>query len=406
VVMPLAGACAPQSQPPEAEQVLKIGMMNPSTGPAAEKGRPMMNGNNDVITYINDELWAGRGYKIEAEALDTNYDATKVVTIVKGFMDDGCLLFTTASSKEMSAAMGSANTAGFPGISCFSAPSLYRPPQHIYGQTPDYGDDAIAFANFYMKNIWKGEGKPKFALEMLNNPTGYGARDAFKAMADQLGIEVVSMDEHTATTTSEIDALTRIKALNPDVLYISSTPAPAAVIIKNAKDLGMYPGITIGCCHAALTKALIDLAGADVVDGVYGTFPTVLWGADVPGMAKMTEYCQKLHGTDYGNMDYITSWAQGLIVAKALELAVNNVGYVALAKGDASAWQAVETQGIQKLDNYDVGGLQGAVSYTPGDNRLTKYNRVYRIVNGEIGQPSDWVESPVIEYEKYDWFGQ
>jgi branched-chain amino acid transport system substrate-binding protein len=402
-VLPFAGACAPKAQP---GQVLKIGMMNPTTGQAAEKGSPMTHANLDAIKYINAELGGAGGYPIEALALDSNYDATKAVTIVKRFMDEGCLLFTTASSKEMSASMGSANTAEFPGISCFSAPSLYRPPQHIYGQTPDYGDDALAFANFYMKNIWKGTGKPKFALLLLNNTTGYGARDAFKAKADELGIEIVSTDEHAATTTSEIESLTRIKGKNPDVLYISSTPAPTAVIIKNAKDLGMYPGITIGCCHAGLTKKLIDFAGADVVEGVYGAFPTVLWGDDVSGMAKMTEYCQKLHPDDYGNGDYITSWAQSLIVAKILELAVKNVGYDVLAKGDVAAWQAVETKGIQKLNNYDVGGLHGQVSYTVGDNRLDKFNRIYKIVGGKIAEPSKWVEAPLIKYEEYDWFGK
>ncbi len=98
--------------------------------------------------------------------------------------------------------------AGFPGIACFSSPSLYRPPQHIYGQTPDYGDDALAFANFYLENIWEGEGKPKFALHLLNNSTGYGARDAFKAKAEELGIEILEpMIEHAATTTSEMDSL-------------------------------------------------------------------------------------------------------------------------------------------------------------------------------------------------------
>ncbi len=402
-ILPFTSACAPKAKP---GQVLKVGMMNPTTGPAAEKGSPMTHANLDAIKYINDELGGAGGYPIEALALDSNYDAAKAVTIVKRFMDEGCLLFTTASSKEMSAAMESANRAEFPGISCFSAPSLYRPPQHIYGQTPDYGDDALAFANFYMKNIWKGSGKPKFALHLLNNTTGYGARDAFKAKADELGIEVVSTDEHATTTTSEMESLTRIKANKPDVLYISSTPAPTAVIIKNAKDLGMYPGITIGCCHAGLTKKLIDLAGADVVEGVYGAFPTVLWGEDVSGMAKMTEYCQKLHSADYGNMDYITSWGQSLIVAKILELAVKNAGYDVLAKGDVAAWRAVETQGIQKLKNYDVGGLHGPVSYTPGDNRLDKFNRVYRIVGGKIDEPSKWVEAPLIKYEEYDWFGK
>lgn len=402
-ILPFAGACAPKAKP---GQVLKVGMMNPTTGPAAEKGSVMTHANLDAIEYINTELGGAAGYPIEVLSLDSTYDATKAVTIVKRFMDDGCLLFTTASSKEMSAAMTSANTAEFPGISCFSAPSLYRPPQHIYGQTPDYGDDALAFANFYMKNIWKGEGKPKFALHLLNNTTGYGARDAFKAKADELGIEIVSTDEHAATTTSEVESLTRLKAKNPDVLYISSTPAPTAVIIKNAKDLGMYPGITIGCCHAGLTKALIDLAGADVVEGIYGAFPTAMWGEDVPGMAKMTEYCQKLHPNDYGNGDYITSWAQSLIVAKILELAVKNAGYDVLAKGDAASWRAVETQGIQKLKNYDVGGLHGPVSYTPGDNRLDKFNLIYQIVDGKIAKPSPWVEAPVVKYEEYDWFGK
>jgi branched-chain amino acid transport system substrate-binding protein len=403
-LMPVVSACAaPKAQP---GQVLKVGMMNPSTGPAAEKGRPMMDGNTDAIKYINDELGGAGGYQIQASLLDTSYDSAKVVTIVKKFMDDGCLLFTTASSKEMSAAMESANREGFAGISCFSSPLLYRPPKHIYGQTPDYGDDALAFARFYKAKIWKGQGKPKFALHLLSNPTGYGARDAFKAKADELGIEIVSTDEHAATTTSEMESLTRIKGKTPDVLFISSTPAPTAIIIKNAYELKMYPGMTIGCAHASFTKALIDLAGANIVEGVYGTFPTVMWGDNVLGMAKMTEYCQKLHSADYGNMDYITSWSQSLIVAEILKLAVKSAGYDVLAKGDAAAWQAVETQGIQKLKNYDVAGLHGAVSYTPGDNRLNKFNRIYQIKGGKIGSPSDWVEAPLVKYEEYPWYGK
>lgn len=403
MLLPFAAACAPEAKPTE---VLKVGMMTPTTGPAAEKGRPMGHANLDAIKYINEELGGAGGYTIEVLWLDSAYDAAKVVTIVKRFMDEGCLLFTTSSSKEMSVAMESANRAGLPGIACFTSPVLYRPPKHIYGQMPDYGDDALAFANFYLKNIWKGPGKPKFALHLLNNPTGYGARDAFRAKADELGIEIVSVDEHAATTTSEIESLTRIKAKQPDVLFISSTPAPTAVIIRNAYELGMYPGITIGCAHASFTKALIDLAGADIVEGVYGTFPTVLWGEDVPGMAKVTEYCRKLHPADYGNMDYITSWAQSLIVAESLRLAVNNAGYDVLAKGDAQSWQAVETQGIQKLKGYDVEGLHGPVTYTPGDNRLNKYNRIYRIVDGKIAEPSDWIEAPLIKYEEYEWFGK
>jgi branched-chain amino acid transport system substrate-binding protein len=399
-ILPISAACAPE------EKTLKIGISTPSTGPAAEKGAPMGHANLDCIEYINSELGGVAGYPIEAVWLDNGYDASKVVTNVKRFMDEGCLMFGTSSSKMMSASMEIANRAEFPGLVCFNAPILHRPPQHIYGQMTDYGDDWAAFARYYMDNIWKGTGKPKMALHLLNNTTGYGARDAARAKADELGIELLPFEEHADTTISETESLTRIKAQNPDVLYISSTPAPTAVIIKNAVELGMYPGITIGLGHAGITKALVDIAGADIVEGVYGVFPTVNWGDNVPGMAKVVEYCQKLHPDDEGNMDYITSWAQSLVMAEILRLAVENVGYDVLAKGDVESWRAVETQGIQKLNGYDVGGLHGPVSYTPGDNRLSKSLRIFQIQSGAITPITDWIEAPLVKYEEFDWFGQ
>ena len=62
-------------------------------------------------------------------------------------------------------------------------------------------------------------------------------------------------------------------------------------------------------------------------------------------------------------MDYLACWNTSLVVAEVLRNAVENVGYDAIAKGDASSWQAVEQRGIQKLNGYDVEGLQGPVSY-------------------------------------------
>ncbi len=291
----------------------------------------------------------------------------------------------------MTAAMGIANKAGLPGLAIFTSPNLYNPPLHIYGQMPDYGDDWVAFANYYLKNIWKGSGKPKMALELLNNTTGSSVKDVANAKAAGMGIDIVDIEEHAATTISEMDALTRIKAKNPDVIFISSTPQPTSVILKNAKDLGLTPAkVTIGLAHASFTKALVDLAGADVAEGVYGVYPTVTWDDNAPGIAKAKEYLQKNHPGDAGNMDYLSVWCTGLVSAEILKNAVQSVGYDVLAKGDANAWKAIEQSGIQKL-NYDVEGLQGAVSYTPGDNRLDKYVKMYTVKSGNITAIGDWV---------------
>ena len=390
----LLGACA--SEEPEAgvKAPLKIGMSTPSTGVAAEKGAPMGHANLDCIKYVNEELGGVDGHQIEVLWLDNGYDASKSVTIIKRFIEDDCLFFTTASSGQMTAMMEIANEDAFPGFAAFSSPNLTQPARHIYGQTPDYGDDWAAFAKYYIDNIWKGSGKPKMALHLLNNSTGAGARMAAEAGADDLGIEIRDewIFEHDATTSSETTSLTTLLDDDIDVLYISSTPAPTSVVIKSAVELGMYPGITIGCGHASFTKALVDLAGADIVEGVYGVYPTVGWEDDVPAMAKVIEYCQKYHPDDFGNMDYIISWAQSLIAVEILRLAVENAG------ADNLTPQIVEEQGFKKLKNFEVGGLHGPVTYTQGDNRMSKSVRVFQIVDGELVPITGWVEAPMIDY--------
>lgn len=387
-VIPLLGTgCAGGG----AEKTVKVGFSICYTGVAAEKGRPMGNAKLDAIKYINEELGGVAGYQIEVIWRDNQYDAAKATTIINEIINSGALLFTTNSSKMMMASAETANRAEFPGFAVFSSPVLTNPPRHIYAQMPDYGDDWAAFARYYLDNIWQGTGKPKMALHLLNNPTGSGARDAANALADELGIEIVADEEHTATTISEIESLTRIKAQNPDILYISSTPQPTSIIVKNAIELGMYPGMTIALGHASFTSIFVELAGADA-EGIYGVYPTVNWGDDVPAMAKMTEYVRKYHPDDEGNMDYITSWAEGLIVAEILRLAIENVGF------DNLTPQTVEEYGFKKLNNFDVGGLHGPVTYTPGDNRLSKSVRIFQIKNGELVPITGWVEAPLIPY--------
>ncbi len=374
------------------EETLKVGFSICYTGVAASKGQPMGNAKLDSMKYINEELGGVAGYQIEVIWRDNQYDASKATTIINELINAGCLMFTTNSSAMMTASAETANREEFPGFAVFSAPALTNPPKHIYAQMPDYGDDWAAFADYYLENIWEGTGKPKMALHLLNNSTGAGARAAAEALADEMGIEIVAIEEHNSTTISEIDSITRIMTKDPDILYISSTPQPTSIIVQNAVEKGLYPGITIACGHASFTSVLVELAGTDA-EGVYGVYPTVNWGDDVPAMEKMTEYCLEIHPDDYGNMDYITSWAEGLIVAEILRLAVEAVGIENLTP------QAVEEYGFKMLNNFDVGGLHGPVSYTEGDNRLSKSVRVFQIQNGEIKPITGWIEAPQIPYE-------
>ena len=231
------------------------------------------------------------------------------------------------------------------------------------------------------------------ALELLNNTTGSSVKDVAAAKAATMGIDIVDTEEHATDTISEMEALTRIKAKSPDVIFIASTPQPTSVILKNAKDLGLLnPNITIGLGHAALAKSLVDLDRSQTcTEGIYGTYPTVTWDSNAPGIAKAKEYLQKNHPADANNMDYLSCWTTSLVVAEVLRNAVKNAGYDTLAKGDANAWKAVEQSGIQKLNGYNVEGLQGPVAYTSGSNKLGTSVKIYTIKGGNITAIGDWI---------------
>ena len=72
-----------------------------------------------------------------------------------------------------------------------------------------------------------------------------------------------------------MESLTRVKGENPDLIFISSTPAPSAVIMKNLHDLDMYPkdGVTVAMAHASFTEQVISLAGAECSRGRIWCFP-------------------------------------------------------------------------------------------------------------------------------------
>ena len=147
-------------------KAIKVGFNIPFTGPAAEKGQPIGQGELDAMKYINDELGGVNGNKIDVVWYDTKYDSNQATTNAKKLMADGCAFFTAVSSKDAVASQKVANDNGFPCLVVFSSPSLTHPPAHMYAQLPDYGDDWAAFTKYYMQNIWKGNGKPKMALEI------------------------------------------------------------------------------------------------------------------------------------------------------------------------------------------------------------------------------------------------
>ncbi len=115
--------------------------------------------------------------------------------------------------------------------------------------------------------------------------TLYDEADVFSVDADQalketfrtLDIDVAATETFMGGETSFLDQLTRIKASEPDAIFVSSLPPEKSIILSQAAELG----ITVPVVLRTLTEADVEAAG----EAAEGAITYVGWGTavDTPG---------------------------------------------------------------------------------------------------------------------------
>ncbi len=140
-------------------------------------------------------------------------------------------------------------------------------------------------------------------------------------------VEVLGIHTYTTGTTDFTPQLTRIKALNPDALFVSALPPEKPAILIQARELGIDVPILI----SSLTQVEVEAAG-DAAEGAL-TFTGWLSTDETPGNQAFVEKYQDTYGTT-PNAFAAVSYACVQVFAEALQ---NTAGWDAHAIRDALA---------------------------------------------------------------------
>ena len=113
-----------------------------------------------------------------------------------------------------------------------------------------------------------------------------------KALADN-GVEILVTESYQTEETDFSDQFTRIKASNPDAIFISSTVADIPDILIQGRALGVPSDIPF-IVNLTLSRELVEAAG----DAAEGTITFTSWDstADTPGNQDFVQN----HSTQYG----------------------------------------------------------------------------------------------------------
>lgn len=256
------------------EEVIKIGLNFETTGGVASFGQSSVNGAKMAIDEVN-AAGGINGKKIEMVVRDNKSEATESAAVMTRLVTNDKVLAVIGpvTSTNALAAAPIAASQQVPMIS----PTATNP-----DVTVDPNSKAVRDFVFRASFIDPFQGKvgADFAFKSLNakkaviyvdNSSDYskGLAKVFEETFTGLGGEVLGTEAFIEKDTDFRATLTKIKGLNPDVIYVPAYYNEVGKIVRQAREMGMKQPIIGGDGFDA--PQLIEIAGKENLTEIYFT---------------------------------------------------------------------------------------------------------------------------------------
>jgi branched-chain amino acid transport system substrate-binding protein len=232
----------------------------------AEDGIPSRRGVEMAVDEVN-KAGGINGRKVELIVENEKDSPTAAVNAVKKLIDVDKVvaIIGPMTSGDMMAAGKIANDAKVVDISpTATTPKLSGFGPYIYRGCSRIDKQAEVLTNYVAKN-WK----PKtVAIFFSNEPYGKGCAGLFSKFFEKHGIKVVATESFMRGSRDFKPQLTKIKAANPDILFIPGYTPETAPAAAQARQLGMNQKI-LGV-YGDMNPGYIKLAGPAAEGHVIG----------------------------------------------------------------------------------------------------------------------------------------
>jgi branched-chain amino acid transport system substrate-binding protein len=255
------------------ESVIRIGLAGPLTGDQASIGQDMYHGSQMAVDEWN-EKGGVLGKKIDLKALDDKAKEEEAVAIanefvvdpylvgVIGHLNSGCSIPASKvyhNAKVLEVTPCSTN----PELTLQGFPEIFRFCTTDAVQGPYGADMAIHKLN-----------KKRFVILHDKTQYGQGLAEQFTDMAVKSGATKLLFEGITKGDKDFNAILTKVKGLNPDMIYYGGMYPEGGLIAKQARDLGIKAVLMGG--DGLFDKQFISIAGP-AAEGTYLTFLAPPW---------------------------------------------------------------------------------------------------------------------------------
>ncbi len=268
----LAG-CGKSAQTSASAQNIKVGLNYELSGGVATYGQGLVQGIELAFEEINKEGGV-LGKQIEAVKADNKSEAAESANVTSRLAtrDKVVAILGPATSGNTKAAAPIAVQNKVPLISAsataddVTVDSNGKVREFIFKTCFSDSFQGVIMANFAYEDLGK-----KNAVLLVDNTSDYskGLAKSFKETFEKFGGKVVNEEAYQAKETNFKAVLTKIKGLNPEVIYLPGYYEEVGLIVKQARELGITAPILGGDGYES--PKLAELAGKTALNEVYFT---------------------------------------------------------------------------------------------------------------------------------------
>jgi ABC-type branched-subunit amino acid transport system substrate-binding protein len=339
-----------------ANKVVKIGLLNDESGPAAQIGKPYAAGKRLLASRIN----AGgsgvlpEGWTIELVEKDHGYNPQQSVQHYQAIKNEVLFLghsFGTPNTLPLVDMLERDNVIAFPAsLSSEMAANENTPPLG-----PSYRVEAMRAMDWVIESAG-GADKVKAGIVYQKDDYGQDGLDGWKAAAEKHGVEVVS-EQTIAPGQKDVTAVvTALKSAGATHVLLTVLPSGTGPVLGTAAKLEYGP-VWVGN-----TPSWIDgfFSPEVIPSAVFGNYHLVTgfsyWGEEVDGMKEFVALWDQ-HKADLGvRQDWyvLLSYIQGLTELEALKRAIES----------KDVTRAGYQKALRSIEKFTAGGLAQPINLT------------------------------------------
>ncbi len=221
--------------------VVKIGLFVPLTGIGADDGESALHGAQLAVEYINSHGGIN-GEKVKLVYYDDQTDPKQSVAIAYKLVQKDRVVAAISGSYSgpTRAAASIYQRLKKVMISAYAVhPDITRAGKYIFRVGTLATVQGRAGAHLAVEKL----GAKRIALLVMDNDFGVSLAKSFKEEAKKLGAEIVFEEKFAVGEKDFRPILTKIKEIDPDVIYATGYYFNASKIVTQAKELGIYQTI-------------------------------------------------------------------------------------------------------------------------------------------------------------------